>query len=92
MGTRRVSQLQNRLLGWRAAEERRTGGGLSSRPQELGSARQGDKGNSSQSLRTLEARGLVVIGRAHGGQAASVSLTSEGQKWARHFAGSCDES
>jgi hypothetical protein len=56
----------------------------------LGRALSGDKGNISQSLRTLEARGLLVIGRSPGGQAQSVRLTTEGQKGAWKFAGSCE--
>ena len=72
MGTRRFSQLQKRLLAWLAADERRTGGVLSSSHQELVIALQGDKGHISHSLRTLEVRGLVVIGRSRGGKAASL--------------------
>ncbi len=40
----------------------------------------GDKGNLSHSLRTLEGRGWMVIGRSSGGKAASLRLTPEGQK------------
>ena len=50
----------------------------------------GDKGNISHSLQTLEARGLIVIGRSPGGKAEALWLTSEGQKWASQLAGSCD--
>jgi len=90
MAARRFSQLQKRLLAWLAVDERRTGGVISSSHQDLVVALQGDKGNISHSLRTLEVRGLLVIGRSHGGKAESLYLTSEGQKWARHFTGSCD--
>ena len=41
-------------------------------------------------LRTLEVRGLLVIGRSFGGQAESLTLTQEGQKRAAQLAGSCD--
>jgi hypothetical protein len=51
----------------------------------------GDQGNIRHRLHTLEARGLMVIGRSPGGKAESVWLTLEGQKWASQLAGSCDE-
>ena len=90
MAAQRFSRLGKRLLAWLAADERRTGGVVSSSHQELVGALQGDKGNISHSLRTLEARGLLVIGRSRGGKAEYLYLTSEGQKWAGQFAGSCD--
>ena len=90
MGTRRFSRLQKRLLAWLAVDERRTGRVISSSHQDLIVALQGDKSNISHSLRTLEARSLLVIGRSRGGKAESLYLTSEGQKWARQFTGSCD--
>lgn len=90
MAARRFSQLQKRLLAWLATDERRTRRVIASRHQELVGALQGDKGNISHSLHTLEDRGLLVIVRSHGGKAESLYLTSEGQKWARPFAGSCD--
>jgi hypothetical protein len=66
--------------------------GMSTRSQQdLGRAFPGDKGNRSQSLRSHEARGLIVIGRSPGGPAESVWLTLEEQKWASQLAGSCDE-
>jgi DNA-binding MarR family transcriptional regulator len=40
------------------------------------------KSNVSHSLRTLEARGLIVISRTSGGQANTVDLTSEGRNLA----------
>ncbi len=51
---------------------------------------QRDKGNISQSLRTLERHGFLIIGRSSGGQAESLRLTQEGQKRASQLAGSCD--
>jgi hypothetical protein len=90
MAARRFSQLQKRMLAWLAADERRTGGVISSSHQELVVALQRNKGNISQSLRTLEARGLLVIGRSRGGQAEYLYLTVEGKKWAVQLAGSCD--
>ena len=90
MATRRFSRLQKRLLAWRATDERRTRGVILRRHQDLVGALQGDKSHISHSLRTLEARGLLVIVRSRGGKAEALSFTAEGQKWARQFAGSCD--
>ena len=91
MGTRRFSRLQKRLLAWLAVDERRTGRVISSSHQDLIVALQGDKGNISHSLHTLEARGLLVLVRSHGGKAEALYLTAAGKKWARQFTGSCDE-
>ena len=91
MAARRFSQLQKRLLAWLATDERRTRRVIASRHQELVGALQGDKGNISHSLRTLEARGLLVIVRSHGGKAEALYLTAAGKKQAYQFAGSCDE-
>jgi DNA-binding MarR family transcriptional regulator len=90
MAARRFSQLQKRLLAWLALDEQRTRGMISTSHQDLVGALQGDKGNISHSLRTLEARGLLVIVRSPGGKAEALYLTSEGQKWTRQFVGSCD--
>ena len=40
----------------------------------------GDKGNLSHSLRTLEKRGWIVIGRSPGGKAQHVTLSPEGSQ------------
>jgi DNA-binding MarR family transcriptional regulator len=90
MAARRFSQLQKRLLAWLARDEQRTRGMILSSHPDLVGAIQGDKGNISHSLRTLEARGLLVIVRTHGGKAEALYLTAAGQKWARQFVGSCD--
>ena len=45
-----------------------------------------DKRHVSHSLRTLEARGLIVIRRTPGGQAHSVHHTAAGRKLAAEFA------
>ena len=86
----RLSQLQKRILRWLAADHQRTQGRITSSHQELVRALQGDKGNISHSLRTLEVRSWIVLGRSSGGKAESLMLTLEGQKWASLFAGSCD--
>jgi DNA-binding MarR family transcriptional regulator len=90
MAAQRFSRLQKRLLTWLAADHHRTRGVTASSHQELVQALSGDKSNISHSLRTLEARGLLVIGRSPGGQAQYVRLTTEGQKWALKFTGSCE--
>jgi hypothetical protein len=63
---------------------------ITSSHQDLVRALPGDKGNIRHSLHTLEARGLIVIGRSPGGKAEAVWLTSEGQKWVLQLAESCD--
>ena len=83
MAARRLSQGQKRILQWLAADHQRTR--ISSSHEVLVQALPGDKGNISRSLRTLEARGLIVIGRSPGGKAESLRLTPEGQKWAMHL-------
>ena len=90
MAMARVSQLQKQILRWLAADHRRTRGMMASSHQELVQALQGDKGNISHSLHTLEIRGWIVIGRSSGGKAESLRLTPEGQKGASQFAGSRD--
>ena len=79
MATQRLSRRHKRTLHWLAADYQRPRGMITSRHQDVVRAVPGDKGNSSHHLQTLEARGLMVIGRSPGGKAASVWLTSEGQ-------------
>jgi DNA-binding MarR family transcriptional regulator len=86
----RLSRLQKRILCWLDAEERRTDRVFSSGHQQLVQALPNAKGNISHSLRLLEARGLVEIGRSPGGQAENVRLTSEGCPKASELAGSYD--
>ena len=85
MTATRLSQLQKRILRWLAADHQRTQGRITSSHQELVRALQGDKSNISHSLRTVEVRGWIAIGRSSGGQAESLMLTPEGQKWASQF-------
>jgi DNA-binding MarR family transcriptional regulator len=87
MAARRFSRQHKRILQWVAADDQRTR--VSSSHEELVRVLPGDKGNISRSLHTLEARGLIVIGRSPGGKAESLRLTPEGQKWAAPLAGSC---
>ena len=90
MAAQRLSRQHKRILQWLAVDHQRTRVMITSSHQDLVRALPGDKGNISQSLHTLEARGLIVLGRSPGGKAASVWLTPEGQKWASQGAGSCD--
>ena len=90
MAAQRFSRVQKRLLTWLAADHHRTRGVTASSHQEVVQALSRDKSNISHSLRTLEARGLLVIGRSAGGHAQYVRLTTEGQTWALNFTGSCE--
>ncbi len=78
MPTACLAQLQQRLLRWLLRDHQRTQGVLASRHQALVRALQGDKGQSSQSLRTLAVWGVLVRGRALGGQAAARRLAHPG--------------
>jgi DNA-binding MarR family transcriptional regulator len=90
MAAQRLSRRQKHILQWLVMDHQCTRGLITSSHQDLVRALPGDKGNLSHSLQTLEARGLIVIGRSPGGKAESVWLTSEGQKWVSQLAGSCD--
>jgi DNA-binding MarR family transcriptional regulator len=79
MAAIRLSRLQKHILRRLAADYQRTKGGLASRHQELVVELQHDKGNLSHSLRTLEKRGWIEIGRAPGGKAEHVIITPAGQ-------------
>jgi DNA-binding MarR family transcriptional regulator len=78
MASVRLSRLQKWLLGWLRQDHQRTQGRTSSSHYELIRAFPSDKSNISHSLRTLEARGLLVIGRSPGGKAEYVFLTAVG--------------
>ena len=82
MASRRLSRLQRQILKCLMVEYRRTQGGTILGHYELVQALGRDKSNVSHSLRTLEARELIVISRTPGGQANTVHLTSEGRKLA----------
>jgi len=64
MAIQRVSRLQKHILRLLMAEHHRTRGGTSMGHLELVKALAGDKSNISHSLRTLETRGWIVIGRS----------------------------
>ncbi len=90
MATRRLSLLQRHILSRLFAEYQRTQGGFIMGHYELVQPLGSDKSTISHSLRTLEARGFIVISRTPGGQANSVDLTSEGRKMASKLAKSCE--
>jgi DNA-binding MarR family transcriptional regulator len=78
MARPRVSRLQKHILRLLMAEHHRTRGGTSMGHLELVKALAGDKSTISHSLRTLETRGWIVIGRTPGGRAEDLDLTPEG--------------
>ena len=80
MATWRCSRLQQRIVRWLLADHQRTRGMIVSSHEDLVKALAADKGNLSHSLRTLEARGWLVIGRSPGGKAQHVTLTLEGMR------------
>ena len=79
MAARRLSRLQRNILNCLMAEYQRTQGGRILGHVDLVKALGRDKSNINHSLRTLEARGLIVISRTAGGQANTVHLTPEGR-------------
>jgi DNA-binding MarR family transcriptional regulator len=91
MTATRLSRLQQQMLRWLHADERRSRGGNASRHQELVQAVPSAKGNMSHRLRLLETRGLLRIGRSPGRRAESVTLTTAGRQKAAQLAGSYDE-
>ena len=86
MATQRLSRLHQRILQWLVADHQRTRGVIVSSHEELVKALQKDKGTISRSLRTLEARGWLVIGRSSGGKAHHLTLTPEGHRRAGEVA------
>lgn len=90
MAAWRVSRLQQRILCWLAADHQRTRGMIVSSHEDLVKALPADKGNLSHSLRTLEARGWIVIARSPGGKAQQVTLTPEGSQRASEMRKSCE--
>ncbi len=78
MTTRCLSRLQRHILRCLSAEYERTQGLISMGHFELVQALGSDKSTISHSLRTLETRGLITIGRTSGGKADYLDLTPEG--------------
>ena len=80
MVTWRLSRLQQHILQWLAVDHQRTKGMIVSSHEDLVKAIPAEKGNLSRSLRTLEERGWIVLGRSPGGKAQHVTLTPEGSQ------------
>jgi len=78
MAPRRLSRLQRRILQCLVAEYQRTQGGTSLGYRELVQTLGRDPGNISHSVRTLEARGVLTVGRTPGGKADYLVLTRAG--------------
>jgi len=78
MATWRLSRLQQRILHWLAVDHQPTRRMIVSSHEDLIKALREDKSNISRSLRTLEVRGWIMIGRSPGGKAQHVTLTAEG--------------
>jgi DNA-binding MarR family transcriptional regulator len=78
MAAIRLSRLQKRILRRFAADYQRTNGGLASSHHERVVELQHEKGNLSHSLRPLEKRGWIEIGRSPGGKAANMIVTPAG--------------
>jgi DNA-binding MarR family transcriptional regulator len=80
MAARRLSRLQRQILRCLLTQAQRTSGVIGMGHHELVQTLRQDKSNISHSLRTLAARGLIVIRRTPGGKADALALTAEGQK------------
>lgn len=80
MATRRLSRRQRHILRCLLMQYQRTHGVIAMGPRELVQTLRQDKSHIRHSLRTLAARGLLVIGRPPGGKAESLDLTSAGRK------------
>ena len=78
MAAWRLARLQQRILHWLAGDHQRTKGMIVSCHEDLVKALRKDKSNISRSLRTLEVRGWIRLGRSPRGKAQHVTLTSEG--------------
>ena len=85
MAPRRLSRLQRNILAGLFAQHQRTWGHVIMGHYALVQALGHNKSTLSHSLRTLETRGLIRIGRMPGGKADLVDLTSEGLKWASNL-------
>jgi len=76
MAPRRLSHLQKRILIWLRHNYRRTKGTVSPSNQELVTALSDiNKVSISRSLKNLEQKGLITVGRTPGGMAEFLVLT-----------------
>ena len=75
MAPQRISRLQRRILAWLEAEYIRSKGSVSPSNQELVTALSDiSKASISRTLKNLEAKGLISVGRTPGGHAEYVNL------------------
>ena len=76
MAPQRLSRLQKRILGWLKHEYVRTKGSVSPSNLELVKALSDiDKTSISRTLKNMEAKGLISVGRTPGGKAEFLVLT-----------------
>jgi len=76
MAQHRLSRLQKRILDWLRQEYVRTKGSVSPGNQQLVEVLSDEHHHSiSRSLKNLEAKGLITIGRTPGGTAEYLNLT-----------------
>jgi len=76
MAPHRLSRLQKRILTWLRQEYVRTKGSVSPGNQQLVEALSDEHHHSiSRSLKNLEAKGLITVGRTPGGTAEYLNLT-----------------
>jgi len=76
MASHRLSHLQKRILIWLRHQYRRTKGTTSPANQELVAALSDfNKVSISRSLKNLETKGLITVGRTAGGKAEYLVLT-----------------
>jgi len=76
MAAQRLSHLQKRILAWLEHEYIRSKGSISPGNQELVKALSDEHHQSiSRSLKNLEAKRLISVGRTPGGTAEYVNLT-----------------
>ncbi len=79
MTTHRLSRLQERILAWLTQEYIRSKGSRSPGHQDLVIALDGEHHQSvSRSLKNLEAKELVTVGRSAGGKAEYINLVRQG--------------
>ncbi len=76
MAPQRLSHLQHRILTWLWQEYTRTKGSVSPSNQELVTALSDiSKASISRTLKNMEAKGLISVGRTPGGKAEYLVLT-----------------
>ncbi len=76
MTQHRISQLQHRILTWLWQEYTRTKDSVSPSNQELVTALSDiSKASISRTLKNMEAKGLISVGRTPGGKAEYLNLT-----------------